>query len=113
MNNLASSISQQYPPPVPNQPPPSRASLVSNARLWAQKAVDLAAKVPDSERNDECDEGCAAATHNLGEFAEMDGDIVEARRRYEEALGLSKSVGFKEGVQNSQAALKRLKKMGL
>ena len=52
--------------------------------------------------------GCAVAMHNLGEFAEMDGDIREARRRYAEAVGLSGKVGFKEGVQNGEEALKRL-----
>ena len=53
--------------------------------------------------------GCAVATHNLGEFAEMDGDIAEARRRYEEAKGLSKAIGFQEGVVNAGKGLKRLK----
>jgi hypothetical protein len=37
------------------------------------------------DRDTECDMGCAVATHNIGEFAEMDGDIAEARRKYEEA----------------------------
>jgi hypothetical protein len=48
------------------------------------------------------------ATHNLGEFAEMDGDIVEARRRYEESMSLAKAMGFQEGIENADAALKRL-----
>lgn len=41
----------------------------------------------------------------------MDGDIREARRRYEEAKSLSKAVGFMEGVSNSDEALKRLGKL--
>jgi hypothetical protein len=41
----------------------------------------VAAKIKPPERDDECDLGCAVATHNLGEFAEMDGDIAEARRK--------------------------------
>jgi len=53
--------------------------------------------------------GCAVATHNLGEFAEMDGNIAEARKRYEEAKVLSKKMGFREGVSNSEEALKRIK----
>ena len=54
--------------------------------------------------------GCAVATHNLGEFAEMDGDIAEARRKFEEAKSLSKAIGFQEGVINSEDALRRLEK---
>lgn len=54
--------------------------------------------------------GCAVATHNLGEFAEMDGDVAEARRRYEEAKGLSKAIGFTEGVINSENGLRRVGK---
>lgn len=68
----------------------------------------VAAKVQPPDRTEECDMGCAVATHNLGEFAEMDGDIAEARRRYEEAKSLSKVIRFQDGVKNSEAALKRL-----
>lgn len=39
----------------------------------------------------------------------MDGDVAEARRRYEEARGLSGAIGFEEGVRNAEAGLKRLK----
>lgn len=52
--------------------------------------------------------GCAVATHNLGEFAEMDGDIREARRRYGEARGLAEAVGFTEGIANADEALRRI-----
>jgi hypothetical protein len=62
-------------------------------------------------RTEECDIGCVVATHNLGEFAEMEGNIAEARRRYEEAKSLAKAVNFKEGTFNSEAALNRLGKM--
>jgi len=68
----------------------------------------IAAKIQPPERNEECDVGCAVATHNLGEFAEMDGDLAEARRRYEEAKELAQAVGFPEGVANAAAALQRL-----
>lgn len=55
--------------------------------------------------------GCAVATHNLGEFYEMEGKIKEARQKYEEAAGLAKSMGFKEGQTNARAGLKRLKEL--
>jgi len=38
----------------------------------------------------------------------MDGNIKEARRRFDEALGLAKKIGFQEGVKQSEEALKRI-----
>jgi flagellar biosynthesis/type III secretory pathway protein FliH len=55
--------------------------------------------------------GCAVATHNLGEFFEMEGKIQDARKKYEEAAALAKKVGFSEGTTNARAGLKRLKEM--
>lgn len=52
--------------------------------------------------------GCAVATHNLGEFLEMEGKITEARQKYEEASRLAKSIGFKEGQLNARSGMKRL-----
>ena len=49
------------------------------------------------------------ATHNLAEFAEMDGDVVEAERRYKEARSLAKGIGFDEGVKNADKGLERLR----
>lgn len=54
--------------------------------------------------------GCAVATHNLGEFYEMDGNVAEARKRFEEAKSLAKAIGFQDGVINSETALRRLAK---
>ena len=51
------------------------------------------------------------AIHNLGEFAEMDGDIAEARRRYEEAKGLSQAIGFRDGVERAEEGLGRVTKL--
>lgn len=51
------------------------------------------------------------ATHNLGEFAEMDGKVQEAQRRYKEARGLAKAIGFKDGVKNANEGLKRLEEL--
>ncbi|SLM36272.1 Tetratricopeptide-like helical domain [Lasallia pustulata] len=109
MNNLSISLAQQNPPPTPSEPPQSRSAHISFARAWAEKSLAIAATIEPPLRTEECDTGCAAATHNLGEFAEMDGDVAEARRRYEEARGLSGAIGFEEGVRNAEAGLKRLK----
>jgi hypothetical protein len=85
--------------------------MINNARAWADKALDIATHIAPPERTEECDLGCAVATHNLGEFAEMDGDIKEARLKYEQAKDLSKVLGFQEGVKNAEAGLKRIGKL--
>ena len=108
MNNLAASIAQQLPPASPSTPPPSRVALVDNARAWAQKALQVAAALKPPERTEECDVGCAVATHNLAEFAEMDGDLAEARKRYEEAKALSRAIGFDEGLTRADEGLRRI-----
>ena len=112
MNNLAISLAQQNPPPrfSPNQPPVSSASNLSDARQWAQKSFALASSIKPPERTAECDEGCAVATINLGDFAMMEGDLDEAKRRYEEGRGISKAVQFQEGVARADELLKELKK---
>lgn len=110
MNNLSICLAQQLPPPSPGDPPPSRAQLVTSARQWAQKAIDTAAHISPPERTDECDIGCAVATHNLAEFAEMDGNISEARERYEEARSIAKGLGYMEGVINATERIRRLEK---
>ncbi len=94
--------------PPSNTPAASRPALINNARLWAEKSIAVAAKITPPDRTEECDVGCAVATHNLGEFAEMDGNVKEARKRFEEAKGLAKAIGFQDGVENAEAALKRV-----
>lgn len=108
MNNLSISIAQQSPLPTQGQPPVSRDVLVGNAKLWAEKAVALAATIAPPDRNEECDSGCAVATHNLGEFAEMAGNIEEARKRFTEAKSLASAIGFRDGIENAEEALARL-----
>lgn len=95
--------------PVTNAPP--RTVLIDQARQWATKALAHAAAIPSTEKTEECDFGCAVATHNLGEFYEMEGKIKEARQKYEEAASLAKAMGFSEGQTNARAGLKRLKEM--
>jgi hypothetical protein len=40
----------------------------------------------------------------------MDGNIVEARKKFEEAKSLAKAIGFQEGVIHSEDALRRVGK---
>ena len=95
--------------PVTNTAP--RTVLIDQARQWATKALAQAAAIKPPDRNEECDVGCAVATHNLGEFFEMEGKITEARQKYEEAASLAKAMGFAEGQTNARAGLKRLKEL--
>ncbi|UPX15551.1 uncharacterized protein EKO05_0005995 [Ascochyta rabiei] len=125
MNNISTCLVQQTPPPdesnaialssaptdFPVTKPPPRAVLIDQARQWATKALAHAAAIPSTDKTEECDFGCAVATHNLGEFYEMEGRIKDAKQKYEEAAGLAKSMGFSEGQTNARAGLKRLKEM--
>lgn len=120
MNNISTCLAQQTPPPAAlksskisfsSAPPPPRAVLVEQARQWASKALDRAATIAAPKRDEECDVGCAVATHNLGEFYEMEGKIKEARQKYTEAASLAKTLGFAEGQVNARAGLTRLKEL--
>ncbi|KAK4541486.1 hypothetical protein LTR36_007932 [Oleoguttula mirabilis] len=124
MNNLASSLAQQSPRAAraaqayavsrniderPSGPIVTRETMIQNAQTWAQKALDVAAELQPPERDEECDLGCAVATHNLGEFAEMMGNVGEAQKRYGEAISVARAIGFQEGVDNSSERLRKLK----
>ncbi|CAA9956725.1 TPR 12 domain containing protein [Pyrenophora teres f. maculata] len=125
MNNISTCLAQQTPPsssaptlssaptdfPVSNSAP--RTLLIDQARTWATRALAHAAQIKAPDRTDECDVGCAVATHNLGEFLEMQGKTDEARQKYEEAITLSKKIKFAEGVNNAKMGIKRLKETGL
>lgn len=119
VNNISTSLAQQTPPPAsstppspssfPNTPAPSRSVLIGQARQWANKALERARSTGDPD--EECNVGCAVATHNLGEFYEMEGKIHEALQKYKEAEQLAKKVGFPEGQVNAKAGIARLKEL--
>ncbi|EUC28763.1 hypothetical protein COCCADRAFT_8901 [Bipolaris zeicola 26-R-13] len=124
MNNISTCLVQQTPPsstdaitmsPLPSDFPVSntapRALLIEQARQWAERALQQANQIKSPDRTEECDMGCAVATHNLGEFFEMEGKTAEARKQYEEAAALAKKMGFTEGVANARAGLKRVKEL--
>ncbi|KAE9963115.1 hypothetical protein BLS_009623 [Venturia inaequalis] len=141
MNNLATSIAQQRPPPSFTNPTPERsrtdkksllktkpsnspaasqtpdtmpspANYRAQATLWAINALTLSQSIKPPDRTEECDIGCAVATHNLGEFAEMAGDLPVATNYYREAESLAKGIGFEDGVKNAQEGLARVEKLG-
>ncbi|RKF73262.1 TPR repeat-containing protein P27G11.02 [Golovinomyces cichoracearum] len=110
MNNLAASLVQQVPTALNTAVPDARDSLITNATKFAEKAIALAGKIQPPERNEECDTGCTVAIFNLAEIAEMRGDLINARKKYEEAAEMAKSIGFKVGLKKSRTALKRIEK---
>lgn len=109
MNNIAAALAQQRPVTEPGTPPPSPSQLRDSGRVWARRALELADNIKPPMRDEECDHGCVVATHNLGEFAEMDGNVAEARERYEQAGSIAHAIGFEEGVISANEGLKRLK----
>lgn len=76
--------------------------------MWAQRALTVARSVEPPERTEECDLACAVTTHNLGELAEMAGNLESAKQLFMEALSLSKAVGFQDGIVQASEALKRV-----
>ena len=127
MSNLASSLAQQSPraaraaqayaqsknirsDSTPSGPVASREQTIDNARLWAEKALTLGRQIQPPQRTEECDIGCAVATHNLGEIAELMGNKSAAVERYKEAVSLAKAIGYQEGLDMSSERLRDLKK---
>ena len=112
VNNLAISLAQQNPPPslFPNDAPTSAAGHLSDARQWGLRALALASSINPPERTEECDEACAVATINLGDFAMMEGDLAEARKKFEEGKSLSKAIEFPDGIGKADESLKELQK---
>ena len=112
MNNLSISLALQNPPPTGGIPSPSSASQIDAARTWANRALSVDRALQKAEsRTEECDQACAVTQINLGEFAEMDGSLQEARRMYEEGVEFSRRIGFQEGVVKGREALRRLDKL--
>ena len=110
MNNLGQSLAQTLPDSGANMAA-TRETFIENATLWAEKSLATAAEIRPPLRNEECDLTCVVATHNLGEFAEMQHRYDEARTRYVEAMSLAKALNFEDGVRNAQEALRRIDKL--
>ncbi|KAL8794117.1 MAG: hypothetical protein Q9195_003302 [Heterodermia aff. obscurata] len=111
MNNLSISLALQNPPPTAGVPAPSAASQIDAAKTWARKALATDRALQKAEtRTEECDQGCAVTMINMGDFAEMEEDLAEARRWWGEGVELSRRVGFQEGVMKGKEALARANK---
>ncbi|RHZ68463.1 TPR domain protein [Aspergillus thermomutatus] len=95
---------------------PSRGSpaapqqLIDSGKQWAQKALDVAAKLQPPIRDEECDVSCLAAMYNLGEIAHLQGKRKEAEKYWMEAKSLARGLGLDENVAHVEEALAQLKK---
>jgi tetratricopeptide (TPR) repeat protein len=113
LNDVASAMVGQVQLPASpraQQQAISREQTTEAARLWAQKSLDVAARIQPPVRDDECDITCVAATYNLGEIAELQNKPDVAKQRYTEARSLADGLGYEGGVGMADAALKRLGK---
>ncbi|KAJ5777877.1 hypothetical protein N7520_001123 [Penicillium odoratum] len=110
LNNVASALVGQVQQPARNQKSVTPEQSIDAARQWAQKSLDVAARIQPPVRDEECDISCVAATYNLGELAELQNKPDVAQQRYLEAKSLAKGLGFEEGIAMADEALGRLAK---
>jgi hypothetical protein len=102
--------SMMEPGEVSASPAGRRSSYLAAAQRWASNASQHAAEPQGDSRTSECDEACAVALCNLADIAGLSGDMAEARRRFEEALAMSKMIGYAPGVSQAESGLESLSK---
>lgn len=93
------------------QQPVAREHTIAAAKQWAQKSIDVAARIQPPVRDEDCDLSCVAATYNLGELAELQGDSKNAVKLYQEAKSLASGLGFDEGIAMAESGMKRATKV--
>ncbi|EEQ28182.1 hypothetical protein McanMca71_005879 [Microsporum canis] len=116
LNNIASQMAEQAgkTPLNASSPSPSSINPVSREQLlvaateWGKKALDVAAHVDDSIRNQEYEQACVATLYNLGEISEMQENPRQAEGYYREANATSIKLQYKQGIEKTKEALKRL-----
>ncbi|OJJ57653.1 hypothetical protein ASPSYDRAFT_32791 [Aspergillus sydowii CBS 593.65] len=67
-------------------PEAARAQTIDNARQWAAKALEINERIPEAEKDEGCYVSCVHVKYTLGEFAEQQGKLKEARNWYRQAL---------------------------
>ncbi|KAK2065196.1 TPR domain-containing protein [Colletotrichum caudatum] len=123
MNNLAAAFAQhplQTPlEAIPNAPttsnamispdmPTDRAGFLEAAKNWARNAYSHSKDITGDERTEECDEACAVALANMGDIAAMLGKKEDARKRFQQAIDMSKRTGLPSVAAQAEAGLQRL-----
>lgn len=114
LNDVASAMAGQVQlpasPRTQQQQAIPREQTIEAARKWAQKSLDVAARIKPPVRDEECDITCVAATYNLGELAELQKKPDVAKQCYVEAKSLAQGLGYEDGVAMADEALKRVGK---
>lgn len=117
LNGVATAMAGHVQKPTPQlqaqqqqQQAVPREQTISAAKQWAQKAVDVAARIQPPVRDEDCDISCIAATYNLGELAELQGDKKGAVKLYQESKSLATGLGFEEGISMADSGLQRAKR---
>jgi tetratricopeptide (TPR) repeat protein len=115
LNNIAQAMVEQAKKPARPSGAGSSAGpslpsdqVIENARLWAQKALDVAASMQPSLKDESCDASCVVASVNLGYIAEIQNKFDEAEKRFLEAKRLAHKIDYKAGVERADIALGRL-----
>lgn len=81
----------------------------SNALHITTHAINEAESSNKADEVGECRPCQAVAILNLGLIKEMQGDRLEAEKRFKESLTKSQQIRFLEGARQSLAALERLR----
>ncbi|KXH51754.1 TPR domain-containing protein [Colletotrichum simmondsii] len=123
VNNLAAAFAQhplQTPlDTIPNAPatsdaivspdmPTDRAGLLEAAKNWASNAYSHSKDVKGEDRTEECDEACAVALTNMGDIAALLGRKEDARKRFQQAIDMSRKIGFGPGISQAEEGLRKL-----
>ncbi|KAL8660300.1 MAG: hypothetical protein Q9202_006677 [Teloschistes flavicans] len=125
MNNLAASLIMQRTPSTPYDPPTDPAALLASAHAWAQRSYDTAkylikttskssstttTTTQQQPKNkapmEECDRACVTALYNLGEIAELQDSLEEAKERYMHAGRIATGIGWEEGNEMIRVRLR-------
>ncbi|KAH8434922.1 TPR domain protein [Aspergillus melleus] len=111
LNDVASAMAGQAQKPIrAADPSAARNQLIEAAKQWAQKSVEVAARIQPPVRDENCDASCVAATYNLGELAELQNNVKDAEKFYKKAKSLAQGLQYEEGIAMADGALKRVTK---
>ncbi|KAH7633779.1 hypothetical protein B0T09DRAFT_395987 [Sordaria sp. MPI-SDFR-AT-0083] len=91
-------------------PAQKRTAYLEAAKRWAKNARQHANEPKGDERTPECDQACATSLCNLASIARLTGNVIEARRLFEKAIEMSRSLEFEEGVNQAEDGLQALSK---
>lgn len=86
------------------------------AEKWARQALGTierakaSSKDAGSEGLATCEHALAAVLFNLGSLREMDDDLDGSREFYQASQDQSRRIKMKEGIMESQVALRRLER---